>query len=42
VLLSELTEAQIDAAQHVVEAAGLRADVAYDPDLEATVMLVRR
>jgi release factor glutamine methyltransferase len=42
VMLSEITEAQIDAATAAVEGAGLRAEIAYDDDLEATVVLGRR
>lgn len=39
VLLSEITEAQVEAATAAVRAAGLRAEVAFDEDLEATVVL---
>jgi release factor glutamine methyltransferase len=38
-LLSEITEAQIDAATAAVRAAGLHPEVAYDEDLEATVVI---
>jgi release factor glutamine methyltransferase len=41
-LLSEITEAQADAATAAVRAAGLRAEVVYDDDLEATVITARR
>jgi release factor glutamine methyltransferase len=37
-LLSEITEAQIDAATEAVRAAGLAPEVTYDDDLEATVI----
>jgi release factor glutamine methyltransferase len=39
VLLSEITEAQVDAATAAVRAARLRADVVTDDDLEATVVM---
>jgi release factor glutamine methyltransferase len=42
VMLSEITDAQIDAARAAVEDAGLRAEIAYDEDLEATVVLGHR
>jgi release factor glutamine methyltransferase len=42
IVLSEITEAQIDAAVSVVQAAGLLARVAHDEDLEATVVTGRR
>jgi release factor glutamine methyltransferase len=42
IVLSEITEAQIDAAVAVVEGAGLRAELAYDEDLEATVIVGHR
>jgi release factor glutamine methyltransferase len=42
VVLAEITEAQIDAAVAVVESAGLRAEIAYDEDLEATVIIGHR
>lgn len=42
VVLSEITEAQADAAIAVVRAAGLRDGLAYDDDLEATVVMGRR
>jgi hypothetical protein len=42
VLLSEITEAQLDAAATAVRAAGLHAEVAHDEELEATVMTARR
>jgi release factor glutamine methyltransferase len=42
VLLSEITEAQIDLALVAAHGAGLRADIACDDDLEATVIRARR
>jgi release factor glutamine methyltransferase len=39
IVLSEITEAQIDAATAATEGAGLRAEIAYDEDLEATVII---
>jgi hypothetical protein len=42
IVLSEITEAQIDAAVAVVEGAGLRAEIAYDEDLDATVIIGHR
>jgi release factor glutamine methyltransferase len=42
VMLSEITDAQVDAARAAVRAAGLRDGVAYDDDLEATVVMGRR
>jgi release factor glutamine methyltransferase len=42
VMLSEITEAQIDGATAAVERAGLRAEIAHDEDLEATVVLGHR
>ena len=42
IVLSEITEAQIDAAVSAVRAAGLLAEVAHDEDLEATVVTGRR
>jgi release factor glutamine methyltransferase len=42
IVLSEITEAQIDAAVSAVRAAGLLAEVARDEDLEATVVTGRR
>jgi release factor glutamine methyltransferase len=41
-LLSEITESQVDAATAVVTAAGLIATVASDDDLEATAVMGRR
>ena len=41
-LLSEITEAQIGPATAAVGTAGLLADVAYDEDLDATVVMARR
>jgi release factor glutamine methyltransferase len=41
-LLSEITEAQVEAAVAAVHAAGLRAQVSTDDDLEATVISARR
>jgi hypothetical protein len=42
IVLSEITEAQIDAAVAVVEGAGLCAEIAYDEDLDATVIIGHR
>jgi release factor glutamine methyltransferase len=42
IVMSEITEAQIDAAIFAVQRAGLRAEVAYDEDLEATVIIGHR
>jgi release factor glutamine methyltransferase len=42
VVLSEITGAQVDAATAAVRAAGLRDGLAYDDDLEATVVMGRR
>jgi release factor glutamine methyltransferase len=42
IVLSEITKAQIDAAVAVVEGAGLRAEIAYDEDLDATVIIGHR
>jgi release factor glutamine methyltransferase len=42
VVLSEITESQADAASAVLRAAGLRAEVASDEDLEATVVVGHR
>jgi release factor glutamine methyltransferase len=42
IVLSEITEAQIDAATAAVQAAGLLPELAYDEDLEATVVAGRR
>jgi release factor glutamine methyltransferase len=42
VMLSEITEAQTGAATAAVEKAGLRAEIAHDEDLEATVILAHR
>jgi release factor glutamine methyltransferase len=42
IVLSEITEAQTDAAVSAVQAAGLRAEVTHDEDLEATVVTGRR
>jgi release factor glutamine methyltransferase len=42
VLVSEITEAQIDPALAAAHGAGLRADIACDDDLEATVIRARR
>jgi release factor glutamine methyltransferase len=39
VLLSEITEAQIDGATEAVRLAGLRPEIASDDDLEATVVM---
>ena len=41
-VLSEITEAQLDAATEAIRAAGLKPEVAYDEDLEATVIEGRR
>jgi release factor glutamine methyltransferase len=40
-LLSEITEAQIDAATTAVRATGMSAEIARDEDLEATVVIAR-
>jgi release factor glutamine methyltransferase len=42
VVVSEITEAQIDAAVLAVESVGLRAEIGYDEDLEATVIMGHR
>jgi release factor glutamine methyltransferase len=42
IMLSEITEAQIDVARAAVQAAGLLAELAFDEDLEATVVTGRR
>jgi release factor glutamine methyltransferase len=42
VVLSEITEAQVDAAAEAVRTAGLEPEVIYDDDLEATVIEGRR
>jgi release factor glutamine methyltransferase len=41
-VLSEITEAQIDAATEAVRAAGLQPEVTHDEDLEATIIGGRR
>jgi release factor glutamine methyltransferase len=41
-MMSEITEAQIDEATAAVKDAGLRAEIAHDEDLEATVVLGHR
>jgi release factor glutamine methyltransferase len=42
VMLSEITDAQADAATAAVKKAGLRAEIAHDEDLEATVVLAHQ
>jgi release factor glutamine methyltransferase len=38
IVLSEITEAQVDTALATIEDAGLAADLGYDDDLEARVV----